>query len=110
MNKRQRKKKEFGYRATKSQLRRRFKAVKLLKRPVTIYDGFGISDVFCPFCGCEKINWSGNRVAYPELWETGYCARCGEAIAGADNSPYHHILRDKLEFPECSWKELQEEY
>lgn len=110
MNKRQKKKAIFGYRMSKAQIRKRIKNVKLLDKPKTIYDGFGISDMFCPFCGCDLIEWSGNRVAHPELWETGWCARCGEKIAGADNSPYHHILRDMLEYPDASIKELKEEY
>lgn len=110
MNKRQKKKVIFGYRMSKTQIRKRIKKVQLLDNPKTIYDGFGISDVFCPFCGCNFIEWSGNRVSDPELWETGYCARCGEKIAGADNGPYHHILRDMLEYLEASIKELQEEY
>lgn len=100
MNKRQHKKKVFGYRAGSCKLKRRIKAVTLLDKPRTIYDGFGISDVFCPYCGCEIIEWSGNRASYPELWDIGYCARCGEKVAEADNSPYLHILRVMLEYPE----------
>lgn len=110
MNKRQRKKEKYGCIMSKSKIRKRVKNVKLLERPKTIYDGFGISDVFCPFCGCDLIEWSGNRVEYPEIWETGYCERCGEKIAGADNSPCHHILRDMLEYPDISIEELQAEY
>lgn len=110
MNKRQKKKAIFGYRMSNTKIRKRIKNIKLLDKPKTIYDGFGISDAFCPFCGCDLIKWSGNMVSYPELWETGYCARCGEKIAGADNSPYHHILRDMIEYPDASIKELQEEY
>lgn len=110
MNKRQKKKAIFGYRMSKAQIRKRIKKVKLLDKPKTIYEGFGISDASCPFCGCDLIEWSGNRVSYPELWETGWCARCGEKIAGADNSPYHHILRDMIEYLDASIKELQEEY
>lgn len=110
MNKRQKKKIKFGYRMSKRQIRKRIKNVKLLDKPKTIYDGFGISDAFCPFCGCNLIEWSGNMASYPELWETGWCARCGAKIAGVHNSPYHHILRDMLEYLEASIKELQEEY
>ena len=81
--------------------------VKLLETPKTIFDGFGISDAFCPFCGCQIIEWTGNKAFYPELWEYGFCARCGEKVAYADNSPYHHIIRDKLECPECTYEEIQ---
>ncbi len=110
MNRRQKKKIMLGVKQNKNKIRRRIQKVKMLDAPRTIFDGFGISEAFCPFCGCYLIEWSGNKSAYPELWETGYCARCGAKIAGADNSPYRHILRDMFEYPEATIKELQELY
>ena len=56
MNKRQKKKVIFGYRMSKTQIRKRIKKVQLLDNPKTIYDGFGISDVFCPFVDATLLN------------------------------------------------------
>lgn len=82
----------LGNKMSRTKLRQRIDAVRITERIRTIYDGFGLSDAFCLECGCEKYTRSGNRVAYPELWETLYCARCGNEVAEADNSPYYHVL------------------
>lgn len=97
MNKRQAKKKRLGYKMGKCSLRRRIKNVKLLEKPTTMFDDLGISDAFCPYCGCETVEMTDNLVGYPELWQIGYCARCGRKVIEADNSPYIHILREMLE-------------
>lgn len=47
---------------------------------------------FCPKCGCTAVRYSGNRVEYPERWDSGYCLRCGNHVWESDNSPYYHVL------------------
>jgi len=47
---------------------------------------------FCPKCGCTGVRYSGNRVEYPERWDSGYCIRCGNHVWESDNSPYYHVL------------------
>jgi hypothetical protein len=82
---------------SKAQIKRMLKDIHLLGNLKTIYDGFGLdNEPFCMECGCRLIRWGGNRVEYPELWEVGYCARCGHQVAKADNSPYHHEIYDYL--------------
>lgn len=41
----------------------------------------------CPKCGCEKTETSGNRVEYPQVWQTWWCENCGWKVAEADNGP-----------------------
>jgi len=49
---------------------------------------------FCPKCGCDMTRTFDHRVAYPEIWETDYCMRCGYEVGGADNSPHYHVLEE----------------
>lgn len=86
----------LGYKMSKTKLKYRISKVEIIKHIKTIYDGFGLSDAFCPKCGCEYYSSSGNRVKYPELWETYYCLRCGAIVAEADNSPYWHVLYEEI--------------
>jgi len=94
----------LGRRSSKNKLNKRMEQTRIIYDIQTIFDGFGLSDVFCPYCGCEEHTRSGNRAEYPDIWETLYCMRCGEKIAEADNSPYIHVLYD-MKYD--AWKESQ---
>lgn len=94
MKGRVKKKTIFGRRIGIGSAYRRYKKLVINKLPKNIYEGYETNmPLFCPWCGCEKFGGaSGNMAAYPELLENVYCARCGEVVMMADNSPYIHIL------------------
>jgi hypothetical protein len=93
------KKQLLGTRKSKSKIKKMISEMKLEGTHKTIYDGFGLNKpAFCPDCGCYHIRWTGNMVEYPELYEKGYCFRCGKLVVMADNSPYYHILTNILKW------------
>lgn len=85
------KKKLLGLRLSQTKIRALLKNIK-----VTPASGSNSTIVepypFCPKCGCTAIRFSGNRVPYPERWDSGYCVRCGNHVVESDNSPYYHVL------------------
>lgn len=95
----------LGKRMSKTQIKSKLRTMKITQKIKTIYDGFDLNnEPFCLECGCKVIRWSGNRADYPDLWDVGYCARCGHKVAEADNSPYYHEIYEYLfekEYESC---------
>ena len=91
---RKQKLKKMGRKISKKKLRELLASVKVIKnkypQPATI-----LPFEFCPKCGCQEINRTGNMVAPPEVYDKAFCARCGFLVAMADNSPYYHCLESQ---------------
>lgn len=77
----------FGARNSKAQLRRRINGIIVTEHDYPFCATFD-QPRFCHKCGCENFYSSGNRVSYPEIWETEYCSRCNTVTGEADNSPF----------------------
>ena len=87
----------LGTKKSKNKLRKMLAEIQIEGEHKTIYNGFGLSkEAFCPKCGCREISWTGNMVEYPEIYDKGYCRRCGKLVAMADNSPYYHVIYNIL--------------
>ena len=72
----------LGKRMSKTQIKSKLRTMKITQKVKTIYDDFGLNDdAFCMECGCKVIRWTGNMSEYPDLYEVGYCARCGHQVA-----------------------------
>src|ERR1043165_8805870 len=89
---RKQKKAWLGRRLTSSQLRRLIKTVTVIPADNGHDSAQVLPYAFCPKCGCTWVIFTGNRVPYPERWDSGYCARCGNHVVESDNSPYYHAL------------------
>lgn len=105
----------LGYRIGKSKLRRMINDVRIIYRPIRMWDSAGINcEPFCPNCGCELEYGSGNMSSYPEHWEVFRCCRCHSKTANIDNSPYYHILfeiaNEKMDNDEYNKLPTSEEY
>lgn len=87
----------LGRKLNKRQLRERIAAVVITRNEYP--KEATISDVFCPKCGCDEAESTGNMAGYPELWVRHYCMRCGNLVGEADNSPFCHVL----EFPDNNY-------
>ena len=87
------KKKILGKRLSKKYLKLKLNVISNSKK--TVYDllqAGEIESLFCPKCGCE-VSYSINYdVEYPEVWNEGFCARCGNKVEMQDNSPCCHVL------------------
>ena len=104
---RKEKKALLGFRLSKSKIKKLLQGTALIGRGIdTIIDPYP----FCPVCGCAHVDWVHHSVAYPERWETGYCARCGQKVCESDNSPYVHILEWILGEDQMPIKEACEEF
>jgi len=95
------KKQMIGKRKSRSEIRKMLKAVVVVRRAFQTGENLILPDAFCPKCGCQAFTLSGNRVEYPERWETGYCLRCGASVLESDNSPYIHVLEELI--PQKQW-------
>lgn len=98
------KKRVLGIKMKKVKLRALLK-ICYAKSGRTIYDPIEIYPYhFCPSCGCEATEFTGNMVPHPELYDIGSCLRCGREVMVADNSVYIHcfeeIAREREAFDE----------
>lgn len=85
----------FGKRPSASYLRKAFRALNIIHYPKTLredYEFTGVTDLFCPKCGCTETVGTGNMTCYPEYWEYYYCLRCNFKVGTIDNSPFCHVL------------------
>ncbi|MCL6443415.1 MAG: hypothetical protein K6T83_08165 [Alicyclobacillus sp.] len=72
------------------------KALRERLSAVVITDN-GLSDVFCPRCGCDAVHVSSNMAPWPEVWYVEHCGRCGYKVATQDNGPWRHVLQDMVD-------------
>ena len=84
----------LGRKIPKYKLKKMLSEVTLGEPIKTMYEDREIKPYgqFCPKCGCTAYYGTGNRVEYPEHWESFYCLRCDVKVAEIDNSPFVHVL------------------
>jgi hypothetical protein len=90
------KKSYLGHKLNKTKLRKLKSEVRIIQHKYP-QESEILPYPFCPKCGCRVIEWSGNKASYPERWEQGVCARCGNFVCESDNSPYVHCLEIGVE-------------
>lgn len=86
------KKSFIGTKMTKKDLKARLNVV--IATPVD-RGAPDLSDIFCPFCGCDHSRSTGNMVDHPEVYIKSYCLRCNALVGMADNSYFYHALHYK---------------
>lgn len=87
------KKRIYGRRINKSKLKRLLEIVELGEPIKTMYEVRDIKPfIFCPNCGCENYQGTGNLTSYPEHWERFHCIRCHRVVGYIDNSQFIHAL------------------
>lgn len=85
----------YGRRKNASKIFQRYQKLNIHRHPKNIFEWYefsGSDALFCPRCGHDDCESSGNMVQDPELWDICSCSHCGLRVCVADNSPYIHIL------------------
>lgn len=82
----------LGTRPTRKALKERISKTVIQTHINNTYSYQYPDDDFCPYCGCEFHQGTGNLVSYPEQYVKYYCLRCGALVSYSDNGYVWHAL------------------